>query len=110
MKLGGVSICGSYHEVNQDRFFVREIEGGTILAVSDGLGSRKSSQAGSAALCQAVSKTVENFSVENFDHEKFLSAIHSSWLKILLDSNLKIEDCNATALIGLKRLGLATAL
>ena len=103
MKLGGVSICGSYHEVNQDRFFVREIEGGTILAVSDGLGSRKSSQAGSAALCQAVSKTVENFSVENFDHEKFLSAIHSSWLKILLDSNLKIEDCNATALIGLKR-------
>ena len=29
--------------------------------------------------------------------------MHSSWLKILLDSNLKIEDCNATALIGLKR-------
>ena len=45
MKLGGVSICGSYHEVNQDRFFVREIEGGAFLVVSDGLGSRKRSQA-----------------------------------------------------------------
>ena len=102
MKLGGVSICGSYHKINQDRFFVREIEGGAFLAVSDGLGSRKNSQAGSAALCQAVSGTVENILRKDFDDEKFLSAVHSSWLKILLDSNLKIENCNATALIGLK--------
>ena len=102
MKLGGVSICGSYHAVNQDSFVVNEIDGGAVLAVSDGLGSRKRSQAGSAAFCQAVSKIAENVSFADFDDEKFLSKVHSTWLEILGTKFLKIEDCNATALIGLK--------
>ena len=102
MKTGGVSICGSFHKNNQDSFTVQQINGGFILAVSDGLGSRKLSQAGSAALCQAACNVAENFSCNIDDEENFLSEVNKCWLQILFDYELKISDCNATALIGVK--------
>lgn len=98
MICGGVSLKGS-HAVNQDSFASRKVRGGYVLAVSDGLGSRAHSQAGSATLCEAACLVAEKFSCAITDDENFLSAIHSQWLKILSENNLAVEACNATALI-----------
>lgn len=97
MKCGGVSLKGK-HAVNQDSFSAREVRGGYVLAVSDGLGSRPHSQAGSAALCQVACEVADEFFCE-IDDENFLRTIHERWLKILTENNLSVEDCNATALI-----------
>lgn len=100
MKFGGVSLKGN-HAMNQDSFYVQKVRGGYVLAVSDGLGSRPHSQAGSAALCQAAYRVAEEFACNISDDEIFLSKIHERWLKILSENNLSANECNATALIAL---------
>lgn len=97
MKCGGITLKGK-HAYNQDSFSARKVCGGYVVAVSDGLGSRARSQAGSAALCEAACFVADEFSCDIVD-EKFLSAVHERWLKILTENNLSIDDCNATALI-----------
>lgn len=99
MKYGGVTLKGN-HPINQDSFSAREVRGGCVVAVSDGLGSRPRSQAGSAALCEAACLVADEFSC-NIDDEKFLRAIHERWLKTLAENNLAVEVCNATALIAI---------
>ena len=98
MKFGGVSLKGS-HAVNQDSFSVRQVRGGYVMAVADGLGSRKHSQAGSAAVCQEVCGVADEFACNIEDEKIFLSAIHERWVKILTENNLTVDKCNSTALI-----------
>lgn len=38
---GGLSIKGSYHDINQDNFLCKPFEYGYIIVVSDGMGSKK---------------------------------------------------------------------
>ena len=97
MKFGGVTLKGN-HAVNQDSFSVKKVGGGYVVAVSDGLGSRHHSQAGSAALCETACLVADEFSC-NIDEEKFLRQVHEHWIKILTENRLEIESCNATALI-----------
>ena len=54
MLKGGVSLKGNYHDINQDFFITKEYDDGYILVVSDGMGSKKMSQLGSKAICEAV--------------------------------------------------------
>ncbi len=98
MKFGGVSLKGN-HAVNQDSFSVQEVTGGYVVAVSDGLGSRPLSQAGSAVLCQTACQVAEEFACNIEDDETFTVTIHDRWLRTLSDNNLTVEKCNATALI-----------
>lgn len=98
MKFGGVSLKGN-HAVNQDSFSVKEVHGGYVVAVSDGLGSRPLSQAGSAVLCQTACQVAEEFSCNIEDDEKFLATIFNRWVQVLTENNLAVEKCNATALI-----------
>ena len=98
MKFGGVSLKGN-HAVNQDSFAAQEVRGGYVLAVSDGLGSRRRSQAGSAALCQVACQIADEFACNIADAEIFLSTIHERWLAVLAENSLPVEECNATALI-----------
>jgi len=37
---GGISIVGSYHDVNQDYFLSNSYKDGYIMVVSDGIGSK----------------------------------------------------------------------
>ena len=97
MKCGGVSLKGK-HAINQDSFSALKVHGGYVVAVSDGLGSRPRSQAGSAALCQVACEVADEFSCD-IDGEIFLRTIHERWLKTLTENNLSVDDCNATALI-----------
>lgn len=98
MKFGGMSLKGN-HAVNQDSFSVREVSGGYVVAVSDGLGSRPLSQVGSAILCQAACQVAEEFACNIEDDETFLATIHARWLQTLTENNFAVEKCNATALI-----------
>lgn len=98
MKFGGISLKGN-HTVNQDSFFVQEVTGGYVVAVSDGLGSRPLSQVGSAVICQTACQIAEEFTCNIEDDETFLATIHARWLRTLAENNFKVEKCNATALI-----------
>lgn len=98
MKFGGVSLKGN-HTVNQDSFSVREVNGGYVVAVSDGLGSRPLSQAGSAILCQTACQVAEEFACNIEDDETFLATVYTRWIQALTENDLAVEKCNATALI-----------
>ena len=105
MIMGGVSLIGKSHAINQDGFVVREVDGGHVLVVSDGLGSRRRSQAGSAAICSvacAVADARACSIVDDDDAMSFLADVHSSWIDILTRYRLKVEECFATALIAVK--------
>lgn len=98
--LGGVSIQGSYHDINQDSFQYKEFPFGYVLVLSDGVGSCKNSQYGSKALCNAVICLAEKYECNikelSENTEEFLNELHNHWLEGLGDK--KIQDCYCTAL------------
>ena len=100
MKYGGLSLTGSYHANNQDNYAARKVAGGYVLAVSDGLGSKKHSGAGSAALCAAACGVAEAFLCNIRSTEEFIVKVHELWLDTLRKNHLEIDSCRATVLIG----------
>lgn len=100
MKFGGVSLKGN-HAVNQDSFSVCEVIDGYVVVVSDGLGSRPLSQAGSAVLCQTACQVADEFACNIEDDENFLATLYARWLNTLAENDLEVEKCNATALIAI---------
>lgn len=87
---------------NQDCFLIREYRAGTVLAVSDGVGSCANSHWGSRAVCKAIAVTLHdymNVSDRSADIKDVLRLIHSRWLFNL--SPMIAETCCATALFAL---------
>lgn len=101
MKYGGLSLTGSYHPHNQDNYAARKVKGGYVLAVSDGLGSKKHSQAGSAALCAAACDVAEAIECNVMKEDEFIREVHTLWITTLREYHLEINSCCATALIGI---------
>lgn len=98
MLLGGVSVKGSYHSVNQDFFIAQKIENGFVVALSDGLGSKKTSQIGSKAICESVVEEAVELkqNLADITLSEFIQNVHSRWLVKLLPHS--INDCYATIL------------
>lgn len=99
---GGVSLRGSGHSMNQDSMAYHNYEDGWLLAVSDGLGSRKKSQIGSAALCNAAWICACQSSSEDIfrQPESYVRQVHQEWLSLLEQERVEsIDDCCATVLI-----------
>lgn len=96
MQYGGLSLQGTYHDKNQDSFLSCCFDNGYILAVSDGLGSKKNSKIGSQCLCESVLELVQT-NIKFDDAKEYLEKLHSIWCKKL--SNEKIFECYCTALI-----------
>lgn len=94
----GVSVKGISHKENQDSFACAELDGGFVMALSDGLGSLKDSKFGSDALCCSVVDTAlsldEHLAVTSA--EEFISIVHYEWLKKL--SGRDVSQCCATML------------
>lgn len=101
MKYGGLSLTGSYHAHNQDNYAARKVTGGYVLAVSDGLGSKKHSQAGSAALCAAACGAAEAIECNITKEDEFIREVHILWTTTLREYQIEINSCCATALIGI---------
>lgn len=95
--VGGLSITGSYHMVNQDHFMSKNYEFGSVLVLSDGLGSCSMSQYGAKVLCECVVNLAEQLRCCIDDVECFLRTLHSDWLYAL--KGYPVEECYCTALI-----------
>lgn len=98
MLLGGVSVKGGYHEINQDYFISQRIENGFVVALSDGLGSKKKSQIGSKAICESVVEEAIALKQDLADipPSEFILNVHSRWLDKLASHT--INECYATIL------------
>lgn len=99
MLLGGISIKGSCHEQNQDSFGYQKLEKGFIAVLSDGLGSKKNSKAGSSFLCESAIETAQHLEnmLSEISANEFIQRVYDRWTeKIGKD---KIRECYATMLI-----------
>ncbi len=99
MVTDGLSCKGSYHDVNQDSFICRSAENGYILALSDGMGSKRFSQFGSKAICEVLEQEFETASVslKQLEWIPFLQKCHKKWLEKI--NNYDVEQCYATMLV-----------
>lgn len=95
----GLSCKGSYHEINQDSFVCKSVKNGYILALSDGMGSKKFSQFGSKAICEVLKQEFENESVplDRLEWIPFLKKCHKKWIENLKEYD--ITQCYATMLV-----------
>lgn len=109
MLLDGVSIRGNYHEVNQDSYDFHLLDKGFIVALSDGLGSKKQSQFGSHALCESAIEIAEEMKdrLIGISPDHFVEKVHEQWKKKL--SQYDLSECYATMLIFMIYAGRAFA-
>ncbi len=101
----GVSVRGPLHMKidlpNQDAWGCQSYSWGTVLVVSDGLGSKKYASHGSKMACCAaieVARSYQSISTENFTD--FLRQLHAHWLTLL--SPYSPSDCLATCLVAVQ--------
>ena len=99
MRSNGVSIKGSYHDINQDSFLSKEYSDGYILVLSDGMGSKKLSHYGSKAICESVYEIVSspNNNLDLVSFKDILYSCHENWKRKLYEFD--ISDCYATMLV-----------
>lgn len=98
MVSGGISIQGSYHDINQDNYYSGTFKNGYVMVVSDGLGSKRNSQIGSKMVCESVLMVLDSPDSNELINckEKLIAAIHKKWLSCL--KNYNISECYATVL------------
>ena len=99
----GISIMGSYHNVNQDSFLCKPYKDGYIMVVSDGMGSKSLSHLGSKCICECVYDVVSNyaFDLDVISFKDIIYACHEEWKKRLSDFDIK--QCYATLLVAVIR-------
>lgn len=95
----GLSCKGSYHEINQDSFICKSVTNGYILALSDGMGSKRFSQFGSKTICEVLEQEFENESVplNQLEWIPFLQKCHKKWIENIKEYD--ITQCYATMLV-----------
>ncbi len=97
----GESDIGPHHIKNgipnQDSWMAKQYNWGSVVVVSDGLGSKKHSDHGSQAACLAVLEAVKKYSdIENIIPANIIRLIHKKWLEKL--APYAVTDCLATCL------------
>ena len=98
MILEGISVKGSYHDINQDSFRVEKIGEGFVAVLSDGLGSKSNSKYGSKGICDSVIDVASKYESKlmHCDPRKFLKEVHENWL--IKISQMDVSSCYATLL------------
>ena len=82
---------------NQDAWMARCLDGGAVLAVSDGIGSCSHAEVGSRAACRAVLEAIKGrFGRDAVSFEGLPAEIHRRW-EVHLGA-LDPSDCSATCL------------
>ncbi|MBC3803555.1 hypothetical protein GH808_03775 [Acetobacterium fimetarium] len=99
--IGYSSVMGALHTKsrlpNQDSYLVKKLKFGTLLVVSDGMGSHAHAEVGSRAVCRSVSKALQIWNENKCEDIRLLiPLLHSMW-------NLDIypfakNECGATCL------------
>jgi serine/threonine protein phosphatase PrpC len=101
----GYSVIGPWHRKNgisnQDFYLKRRYSWGTVVVVSDGLGSKPRSDVGAKAACQAVIDAAKVYKEnKNADFSCIARLIHACWL--LRISPFLPDDCSATCLFAIQ--------
>jgi len=101
MKAWGDSVIGPLHKKNklpnQDAWAYRHYNWGSVVSVSDGLGSKKHSDLGAQQACYAVLNAASELAKFSFaSHDQLVVLIHQIWLKSL--GSYSPNDCAATCL------------
>lgn len=100
-RLGYSSVMGAMHEryklPNQDAYLVKRMKCGTLLVVSDGMGSHPHSEIGAQAVCRSVSKAVQIWLEKGcHDVRLLIPILHALWrLEIFPYPK---DECGATCL------------
>lgn len=96
---GGISLKGSYHEVNQDYYISKSFDNGYIMVVSDGMGSKKISQYGSKTICETIYDLIskKQVNLELLSFKDVLYLCHEEWKKRLVSYDL--SQCYTTMLV-----------
>jgi serine/threonine protein phosphatase PrpC len=100
----GTSVKGLLHEKtginNQDFWIGKNFKWGTLVAVSDGLGSRTKSDLGSKILCKSVIESAKIYHNNlEISKNRFLNLLHAIWLAKI--SPERAYDCSATCLFAM---------
>ena len=82
--IGYSSVRGALHEIgrlpNQDSYLVKQFKFGTLLVVSDGMGSHPHSDVGSHSVCLSVSRAIQLWHEYRCDDIRLLiPLLHSLW-------------------------------
>ncbi len=97
----GASLIGPMHIKNnipnQDSFLIKKKFWGNILVVSDGLGSKKHSDVGSKAICNAIVEVAKKRMFRKAENkEDFLQIVHKKWISLI--HPYTATECAATCL------------
>lgn len=100
-RIGYASVRGSLHMEqrlpNQDAYLVRRYAFGTLLVVSDGMGSQKHADVGARAVCRAVSRAFQLWQESGSTQIRLvIPLIHALW-GLEIDPYPR-EECGATCL------------
>jgi hypothetical protein len=103
-EIGYSSVRGSLHErnhaPNQDSYSVKKYKFGTVLVVSDGLGSKRHSDVGAKSVAKAVDKAVQIWNgYDERDLRLLLPLIVSLWNMEIFPYEAK--ECGATCLFAI---------
>ena len=79
----GLSCKGSYHDINQDSFICKPVSNGYMMALSDGMGSKRFSQFGARIICEVLEQEFENEKVplDQLKWIPFLKKCHAKWIE-----------------------------
>ena len=78
MICGGISVIGSYHSINQDWYSTFSDNSVSVIAVSDGGGSKKKSHIGSEKICSVVVEEAKKCSMNDICSADFLVEIQKT--------------------------------
>jgi serine/threonine protein phosphatase PrpC len=100
-KCFGASVCGERHkrnfQSNQDSWLMAKRSWGSLIVVSDGLGSKKLSKLGSDAACMASWLAAHESQRDmEFSTEKWCQSIITNWLELL--KGVTPNECSSTLL------------
>ena len=100
-RYGYASVMGDLHKKsnlpNQDAYLVKRLKTGTLVVVSDGMGSHPHSDIGARSVCKSVLKAIQLWNEKGCDDIRLLIPIlHALWgLEIF---PLPKNECGATCL------------
>lgn len=93
MICGGVSVMGSYHNINQDWCNYFSDNNVSVIAVSDGVGSKKNSHIGADKICAVVIEEAKRCSMEEICSNNFLVGIQKKWQEQIGNADINSFCC-----------------
>ena len=99
MILGGLSLKGDYHDINQDNYGYYQMDKGFISVLSDGLGSKPLSQIGSRVLCDSAIEVCTELGdqLAVVDPLEYVRRVYERWVEKIVPH--QVTDCYATMLV-----------